>query len=293
MENQQAVHSAGTVQRERVGLATRLSKILDAPFHFYLQDDRKNFLLIVVMSALITAFLYAFKTESDYHYTEGLEWLHAIITFVVLCFNILLLPRIFPRWMDPVNWTVKKYIWLNLLHLALIGVIAVTIEKQFFLPPHVSWGQASVHAGVQVVLKGIIPISLLTLFLKTRVLHENLREAIKTNRELQKIQSLKKELARGSNHITLYSDTSESLTFNLPDLLYIEADDNYSTVVWNESGQVQKRLLRVNLKSLEPQLDNSFTMRCHRSYIVNINAIAAISGNTNGYKLKINPTLSS
>ena len=91
-----------------------------------------------------------------------------------------------------------------------------------------------------------------------------------------------------STLVTLYSDTSESLTFNLPDLLFIQADDNYSTVIWNEEGTIQKKLLRVNLKNLESQLNNSFTLRCHRSYIVNVNAIAAISGNTNGYKLKIN-----
>jgi DNA-binding LytR/AlgR family response regulator len=122
-------------------------------------------------------------------------------------------------------------------------------------------------------------------------MQQSLREAIRTNQELQKIQVLKreaKEAIKTASQITLYSDTSESLTFNLPDLLFIEADDNYSTVMWKESGTLQKKLLRVNLKNLESQLDNSFTLRCHRSYIVNVNAISAISGNTNGYKLKIN-----
>jgi DNA-binding LytR/AlgR family response regulator len=97
-----------------------------------------------------------------------------------------------------------------------------------------------------------------------------------------------KESVKNANQVTLYSDTSESLTFNLPDLLFIEADDNYSTIIWKEAGVLQKKLLRVNLKNVESQLNNSFTLRCHRSYIVNVNAISAISGNTNGYKLKIN-----
>lgn len=288
MENERVVEAARPI--EGLNMAGRIKLALDAPFHFYLQDDRKNFVLVVVISLLITVFLYLFETDGGLPYTEGLEWMHGLITFFVLCFNILLLPRLFPTWMDPVTWTVKKYIVLNLLHLALIWFIAGVLEKLYFMPADWTWMQVGLHAGGQVILKGVIPITLTTFFLKTRLLQENLREAIRSNHELQKIKSLKREAARGANHVTLYSDTSESLTFNLPDLLYIEADDNYSTVVWKEGDALQKKLLRINLKNLEPQLNNSFTMRCHRSYIVNINAIGAISGNTNGYKLRINGT---
>jgi DNA-binding LytR/AlgR family response regulator len=201
-----------------------------------------------------------------------------------------LLPRIFPAWMDPISWSIKKYIVLNVLHLALICVAATVMEKLFFCPYYISWMTVANHTMVQVAVKGVIPIALTTLFLKAQMLQENLREAIKTNQELQKIQTLKresKESVKNANQVTLYSDTSESLTFNLPDLLFIEADDNYSTISWKEEGVLQKKLLRVNLKNLESQLNNSFTLRCHRSYIVNVNAIRAISGNTNGYKLKI------
>ncbi len=43
----------------------------------------------------------------------------------------------------------------------------------------------------------------------------------------------------------------------------------------------------MNLKNVERQLNNDFTIRCHRSFIVNINVIDTIAGNTNGYKLSI------
>jgi len=264
---------------------------LNAPFPFYLNDDRKNFLLVTVLSAFVTLFLYLFKTESEFSFANGLEWLHGLITFGALLFNLLVLPRIFPALMDPTTWTVKKYIFFNVWHLVLIWAIATVFEKMFFCPFDMGWITVMRHTIVQVAIKGIIPIALCTLFLKAQLLQQSLREAIRTNQELQKIQVLKreaKEAIKTASQITLYSDTSESLTFNLPDLLFIEADDNYSTVMWKENGTLQKKLLRVNLKNLESQLDNSFTLRCHRSYIVNVNAISAISGNTNGYKLKIN-----
>jgi RNA polymerase sigma factor (sigma-70 family) len=77
---------------------------------------------------------------------------------------------------------------------------------------------------------------------------------------------LKNDVSRNDG-VTIFSETSETLTFNLPDLLFIEADDNYSTVVWKNGHGIEKKLLRVNLKSIESQLNNSFTLRCHRSVV--------------------------
>ncbi len=288
---QSQVVKSSEINSQQVSWTQRFGDWLNAPFPFYLNDDRKNFLLVTVLSAFVTLFLYLFKTESEFSFANGLEWLHGLITFGALLFNLLVLPRIFPALMDPTAWTIKKYIVFNVWHLVLIWAIATVLEKMFFCPFDMGWITVMRHTIVQVAIKGIIPIALCTLFLKAQLLQQSLREAIKTNQELQKIQVLKreaKEAIKTASQITLYSDTSESLTFNLPDLLFIEADDNYSTVMWKEAGAIQKKLLRVNLKNLESQLDNSFTLRCHRSYIVNVNAISAISGNTNGYKLKIN-----
>ena len=129
------------------------------------------------------------------------------------------------------------------------------------------------------------------MLLKNILLQQNLIVAIHANRELEKIRNLKNDVSNSaSNSITIFSDTSETLRFNLPDLLFIEADDNYSTVYWSDKNGIQKKLLRANLKNIETQLDNDFIIRCHRSYIVNVHAISSVTGNTNGYKLRIRDT---
>ncbi|CAN5299758.1 hypothetical protein BH10BAC4_BH10BAC4_01440 [soil metagenome] len=271
------------------GMAERITAALKAPFPFYLNDNRKNFVLVFSISVFVTGFLYLFRTPTDNNFSEGLQWLHGSITFACLTFNIIFLPKIFPAAMDPVTWTYKKYIFLNFGHLLLIWVACTVVEKPIFCPD-LSWLTVSSQVGTQVALKGIIPIAITTLFLKAHLLQQNLQEAITINQELQKIQTLKKDAPKADNQVTLYSDTSESLSFNLPDLLFVEADDNYSTVTWKEQDNIRKKLLRVNLKNIESQLNNSFALRCHRSFIVNVNAICAISGNTNGYKLKITGT---
>jgi hypothetical protein len=267
-------------------LRQAFSASLNEPFPFYLNDDKKNFLLVFVISIFVTGFLYVFRTPDEHHFSDGYQWMHGTITFGSLLFNVIVLPRIFPALMDPVAWTWKKYIILNFAHLVLIWAACTAIEKPLICPD-LSWVQVGSHVATQVALKGIIPIALTTLFLKTHLLQKNLEEAITTNRELQKIRQLKKDNPKTDNEVTLYSDTSETATFNLPDLLFVEADDNYSTVYWRNNEGLHKKLLRLNLKSVESQLNNSFALRCHRSFIVNIYAIAAISGNTNGYKLRI------
>ena len=122
------------------------------------------------------------------------------------------------------------------------------------------------------------------------MLKQNLKDAFLDNQELEKIKNLKKETQIKTvlnNFLTIHSDTSENLSLHLPDLLFVEADDNYSTVYWKNGDGIQKKLLRINLKNIESQINNSFALRCHRSYIVNVNAISNITGNTNGYKLQI------
>ena len=261
--------------------------LLNSPFPYYLNDEKKNFLMVLISGVSVTAFLYLFKTTTNPDFARGPEWLHGLLTLVTLLFNILALPKIFPTAMDPVNWTIQKYLLHCLLHLLIIWVLITATGKAFFctsIPLEVVAGQTL----MQVSLNSIIPIVIISLFLRSISLNEHLKEAILANQKLEKIQARKKEPIPLPNSITLYSNTSESLTFNLRDLLFIEADDNYSNVVWKEGESIHKKLLRVNLKKLELQLDNSFTLRCHRSYIINVNAISTISGNANGYRLKVN-----
>lgn len=263
------------------------SEKLNAPFPFYLNDDRKNVALITVITAFVIAFMYFFKLPNDLSLTLGQHFLFGGITFVCLIINIVWLPRIFPNLYDTENWNLKKYILLNIWHLVLIGIGSSLLDI-FYICPEKTVLENIMEANSRVVVKGIIPIALTTLFLRNTMLQQNLRSALQANKELQKIQSLKREPAvKNNNTVTLYSDTSETLSLNLPDLLYVQADDNYSTVVWQNGDGIQKKLLRANLKSIESQMDNVFTMRCHRSYLVNINAISLVSGNANGYKLKI------
>ncbi len=86
--------------------------------------------------------------------------------------------------------------------------------------------------------------------------------------------------------VFLKTDTREELQINLVNLLFIEAQENYSRVVWSDNDRVIERLLRVTLKNIEDQIVDGNIVRCHRSYIINTRVKFEIHGNSNGYRLK-------
>lgn len=272
-----------------IGIDMSFAEKLNSPFPYYLNDDRKNTILSICLGLFVVFFLHAYKPQNNLNLalTSPQKVLFGGVTFAVAFLNIVVFPKLLPlKVLDPVHWTVKKYI-LHILWICLmIACVNASIDK-LYICPQKPLSEIVAHVFLQVGLTGIIPISIMSLLFRSNLLQENLKSAINANHELNKIQTLKKEASKNTNSVTLFSDTSETLSFNLPDLLFIEADDNYSTVFWKNGHGVEKKLLRVNLKNIETQLNNSFTIRCHRSYIVNVHAISTITGNTNGYKLQI------
>ena len=86
--------------------------------------------------------------------------------------------------------------------------------------------------------------------------------------------------------VQLQTDTREVFTINLENLVYVEAQENYSKIVWTDNNEVREKLLRVTLKKIEDQVVDDAIVRCHRSYIINTKVNFTILGNSNGYCLE-------
>lgn len=270
--------------------AMNLREKLNSPFPYYLNDDRKNTILSIAIGLFVILFHVVYKTPGNAGIilTFAQKSLFGGVTFIVLFVHIVLIPNISTfSFVDSLHWTVKKYI-LHILWICFVIACFNTAIDKLYVCPDKPLAEIIPHVFQQIALTGIIPIAIMTLLFRNNLLQQNLKSAISTNQEISKIKDLKSEVSKTSNaSITIYSDTSETLTFKLPDLLFIEADDNYSTVVWKNGHGVEKKLLRINLKNIESQLNNTYAIRCHRSYIVNVHAITNVTGNTNGYKLQI------
>lgn len=56
-------------------------------------------------------------------------------------------------------------------------------------------------------------------------------------------------------------------------LIYIESADNYICIWYLKNEQLKKQLMRITMKEISEQLADSNIVRCHRSYMVNLDLV--------------------
>lgn len=84
-----------------------------------------------------------------------------------------------------------------------------------------------------------------------------------------------------SSVFQITTNTKETLSIDPQDISFIKAHDNYSVIHWQNGGVLQKKILRVTLKELEEQFVGfPYIVRCHRSYLINVNEPFNVVGNT-------------
>lgn len=89
--------------------------------------------------------------------------------------------------------------------------------------------------------------------------------------------------------ITLFDNSGAlKLSLNPDNLYYIESDDNYIKVWYTDSrGDLKQYMLRCRLKTVEESFKGSGLVRCNRKYIVNINKVAMLRKESEGYVLDL------
>lgn len=70
-------------------------------------------------------------------------------------------------------------------------------------------------------------------------------------------------------------------------LLYIESADNYVIIWYLNKGALTRFLLRNKLKTLEEQFSDTNVLRCHRSYMVNLDQVKVIRREKDGIYLEL------
>jgi DNA-binding LytR/AlgR family response regulator len=77
------------------------------------------------------------------------------------------------------------------------------------------------------------------------------------------------------------------LSLKRSDILYLQGSDNYVTIWYNAQNKVSKYLLRNTLKKLEDELTGESIIRCHRSYLVNMEKVKLIKKEKEGMIIEL------
>ena len=89
--------------------------------------------------------------------------------------------------------------------------------------------------------------------------------------------------------ITLFDNSGVlKLSVSSTNLYYIESDDNYIKVWYEDShGVLKQYMLRCRLKTVEDSFADSSLVRCHRKYIVNMDKVKVLRKEKDFYEMEL------
>ncbi len=243
------------------------------------------------MGTFVFLFLYIFKPfglhllPSD-SATIKLAGYGAVCSLILL-FDLFVIPAVLPGLFEEDNWKVWKeivYILFNITIVAFGNMVYTNVVirgtplfEGFFV------------FELFTLFVSFLPVVALVLLKQIRLLRRTLKEA----HELSSHMNQKRRLnIHEEVMVTLHAENAKD-NFALPaiELLYIQAADNYIDIHYQHEGKEQQKVLRASLKSAREDLRHHTAFyRCHRTWIVNLDRVRAVSGNSQGYKLILEGT---
>ncbi|GAB3041233.1 LytTR family DNA-binding domain-containing protein [Spirosoma pulveris] len=216
------------------------------------------------------------------------------VTFAITVFNFIILRRLFPRLYVEEQWTVGREIVALMVNILLIAV-ANRLYLGWLLNAEESSGMSWSGMILVTFLIGVFPVTGLVFVSYITQLKKYSQAAASLPVHVHNDVTTLARNAPASlapapvdATVTLLADNEkDTVTTDAADLLFIESSDNYCTVTYLRNNQVTKPLLRSSLSRLEKQITQPYIVRCHRSYIVNLDRVERVTGNAQGYKLHL------
>ena len=240
-------------------------------------------LIIAVLSGLFIALFLIYFEPFNLHEDNVFQIsFFGCITTIFLVFFLYVCPLLLPNLFSDKNWKVGYQIIFILLIILVIATFN-SIYSIYRNSIPFSWDIYLLMLSRTCVL-GIFPTAFITFLDYNQKLKSNLNLA-------SNILKNKKEFLKDFRHVThqiLTDLKNETFSFLENDFNYAIADGNYTDICFLDENKLKKVTHRVTLSSFEIQLKEvSSLIRCHRSYMVNLNKVKNVSGNAQGLKLEL------
>ena len=263
-------------------------------------NEQKETIRIRIISSGFTVLAIAIFKPFGLDLTQWQAYMHLLAMFVIGFVGCLvtecILRYIFkmPSSLDNgVDYIIKRNMRFQLINTPLVTLF-LCLYRHFVMNGQIagnslSWGNFLETLVIIAFCSFIIGIYWRFQF-RSRFLTAELNETKKMNEKLQESQHSEviKAVTPVSDDITLTGTTSETVSLNIQDLLYIETVGNYVKIYQLHDGKVRSDMLRATSKQLEEDL-NAYPMivRCHRAFLVNMQQVERIVSKPGGMLLVI------
>jgi len=268
-------------------MISKLITALKKPYPLNL-DFKRVLPFILAVGFFLSIFLIIFQPFGLNNYHSPYKTLQLIgmgfMVASVLSVSLLATPKLISSAFAEDRWNIGREIIWN-VWLCLTTILGSTIYWSLVTGQTLSATyiyRASLNSLVFTLF--LTPISVLCVMSNyMRSLKRKLERAEELTRSLQSSQT-----KSFTQPLELISETGKE-KFNLPvdKLLFIQSCDNYANIVRQKNGSTTEKLLRSSLKNIEEQITLPFVVRCHRSFIVNLSLVRAITGNSRNYTLSL------
>lgn len=261
-------------------------------------NKKQRYYLSIIAGLFVGSFLWLFRPfemadlPKDEQASQAAAY--GLVTFITVFFNVGVLPDIIPSFFKSRSWSVLHEILFEVYNLLCITVgntfmhaylmhepFKFKVLQAFFLPTF------SI---------GFFPVVFYVLYRQIVLEKENvaisnaIQPLVIHHHEIEKGHSDSAIATSFSQIITLSSDDGkEEYSLPAPNIIYLEAAANYVELVyWFEgSDKPKKMLFRNTMKNIEAMLSDypQVFLRCHRSFVVNIEQIKTVKGNSQGVNL--------
>lgn len=271
-------------------------KILQQPYPF---GEKSNFRLLIQSfgeGTFIALFLIFFQPfgVSEWQDPNKNLYLAGYGLITALCGIILRFAvfKTFPKYHSEATWNVGKEILSIMMLILMIAAGNVVYSNLIF---NLENGISSFFwMLLAVMIIGVFPATFgvmlnyivqLKRYNQPIIVHHHASES--ASEEQISENKIPNTVERNTTLKLIAENEKDSIELTHESLFYIESSDNYSTVYFVKQGKLQKELLRSSLTRLESQISSENIVRCHRSFIVNLDKVEKVTGNAQGYKLHL------
>jgi hypothetical protein len=252
------------------------------------------------MAAFFGIFIFGFLMifqpfELDHYPLQRLTLIalgYGLITFSCVFLSTAIFPICLPGSFSESVWTTGKQILFTAGVISLVGLVnylfsPLLVDSKLDLY-NLVWFQ-----GITLAI-GVLPVSLFILLRQNTLLKKFSSQAEIIEKKLQERNGVDDnsraiEVRPVSNKIILLGDYQNEKVELYPDDLYVVTSaSNYIKVFHLQKDQLVYSIIRSTLKKAEDVLlvhPNFF--KCHRAYIINLDKVAHIEGNAQGYKVRV------
>lgn len=245
----------------------------------YLTDRRNtvSFILFTAVFALVFINIYApFGVDKWLDYTDVQLFFYSSIV-ILIGMLVIVISRIFMHIVTrqkPINyltyaaWIAGEIVVLALVY-ALIQWYFIRVGNNF-----ITMFRNSTRTTAYIIL---LPYLISWLYLSFKDKYSTLEKIEKKNTGLI-LSEVPEKRAGASLSMVSFTDEKGILKFSVKkeDLLYIEAADNYILIHYLSNKKRLKYMIRTTLKRIEQEMPETGLVRCHRSFVVNIDNVKVI-----------------